>query len=1284
MARGGASAGVLIGSAVVVLMAIAAGAWWLTRPTMRAYYADGVTIREAVRGATKRDVLWQPPVKLPAIINTAADDYEPRLNWDEHTLYLVRGKPGENADIYVATRTPGGFGVPARLDDVCSEYDELGPEPSRDGRALYFYSNRPGGSGGYDIWVARHVDGVWQLPTNLGPRVNSEYNEYGPALTPDGATLYFASNRPDPRDTRQPDPDAWPATVREDLYRRTYDLYGCPMTDAGSGPATALEVLNTPFNEGTPCVTPGGDFVYFASDRPGGRGGFDLYRARLVAGVLRGPENLGAPLNTAANELDPGSAALGFGLYFSSDRPPVRVDPARPNAYDLYYSASRDVFVETETAPARGIDWAALWSAIGPNLLWALLALLFLLLLLALWRDAQRRRLSLLARCLLASLAVHAGLLLALGFWQVTVAVVDVVRGCGPIQVALTPAAGDSLAQQLRGALTDLTMPQFAAAAERSAEPQPVVAPTSDVAHLDAPRSAVTFTPQRNEIWDVRTASSETVPVSMPRAAPQTPAARPLDVALPDDVSVEHVVEPAINVRAAPIDNNQFQDAPAVAVSPADSAVQLAAPRTPVTEPTSLPIDPSGVRDGGVEVAIQPLAMTPPPPAMTALDGLRVPDIAEADAGMRVADDEPRLRTAAVAAPPTASRAPPVVDLSTLVPPSVAVVMKQPVRSAVHDTRLAADLSRLPAASTTTPVITPVELRRLPGVVAAVPALRLPDEVEAPARAGESAASAIESALTWLAAHQSPDGHWDGAAFDAGCGGCSGATAHPMNVTLTGLSTLAFLGAGHTHLRDGPHRDVVQRAVAWLRAGQQPDGDLRGSETMYSHAIATTALAEALAATGDAELKDVVRRAMQVIIQTPTLSTDATTSGNAAGDTAIVGWQVMALHSAQLAAITVPPESLALARRWLARVEDPKTPGVYAFQPGYPPSPEMTAEGLFVQLALGTPRDDPRTRGALAFLQGFLPAWEPEPNPYYWYFATLALFHVQGEPWVRWHEALTAELLRHQERSGQPAGSWPPDGKQAAVGGRVYQTALCTLMLEAAGKLLPMLAAVRADDSGGGLRGRVTSAATGAPLAGALVRADMADGIPVAAYTDAHGTYELFFPAMPTHFALTASHPDALPKTESVAAAALRAGDAVLDFALEPRARDRIVLEPVPDVHHLGNDLFEGRINSRFQKVSEGRRYEVTFEIPVDAVLRRAQLTMMTRGVQCPHPIRINNTEVARLNNSPANGSFGRFAAAFDADVLHVGVNTLELRSTTCAGDLDDFEFVNVQIQLEP
>ena len=84
---------------------------------------------------------------------------------------------------------------------------------------MYFYSNRAGGFGGYDLWVSQRGDAGWIEPVNLGAAVNSTYTEYGPALTPDGSTLYFASNRPQSGDLEAPDPEAWPATVREDLHR---------------------------------------------------------------------------------------------------------------------------------------------------------------------------------------------------------------------------------------------------------------------------------------------------------------------------------------------------------------------------------------------------------------------------------------------------------------------------------------------------------------------------------------------------------------------------------------------------------------------------------------------------------------------------------------------------------------------------------------------------------------------------------------------------------------------------------------------------------------------------------------------------------------------------------------------------------------------------------------------------------------------------------------------------------------------------------------------------------
>ncbi|HEY3245882.1 MAG TPA: hypothetical protein VGM03_21280, partial [Phycisphaerae bacterium] len=265
---------IILVAGVLLLLGGGALAWWLW-PQSRSFYTDADTIREPAASAATRDVLWQPPRALPDTVNASGENYEPKLSADGLTLYFVRGKAGHNADIYIAQRTPDGWTEPEPLEEINSEYDDLGPEPSADGESLYFYSDRPGGSGGFDLWVASAAaDGsqAWQAPTNLGPLVNSGFNDYGPALTPDGRTLYFASNRPRPDDARQPNSDAWPATLREDLYRRDYDLYAAAITERGVGRAEPLSALNTSYNEGAPAVSPIGDFLYFASDRPGGAG----------------------------------------------------------------------------------------------------------------------------------------------------------------------------------------------------------------------------------------------------------------------------------------------------------------------------------------------------------------------------------------------------------------------------------------------------------------------------------------------------------------------------------------------------------------------------------------------------------------------------------------------------------------------------------------------------------------------------------------------------------------------------------------------------------------------------------------------------------------------------------------------------------------------------------------------------------------------------------------------------------------------------------------------------
>ncbi len=548
--------------------------------------------------------------------------------------------------------------------------------------------------------------------------------------------------------------------------------------------------------------------------------------------------------------------------------------------------------------------------------------------------------------------------------------------------------------------------------------------------------------------------------------------------------------------------------------------------------------------------------------------------------------------------------------------------------------------------------------------------------------------AAVARALSWLARHQEADGRWDGQLYDRACGACDGASPYDVDIGLTGLSLLCFLGAGHTHVEDGPYRDHVRRALQWLKSQQDERGDLRQGETLYSHGIATIALAEALTMTGDATLQQPVRRAVEFLLAAQNRRTGGWRyEPGDEGDTSVLGWQIMALRSAMSAGVSVPPQALAGAERWLSRVEDRGQPGLVSYRPGQRPSPAMTAEALFVRQLLGARPEAPRVQNALALIARTPPVWSAGPDTYYWYYATLALFHHQGPGWTRWNDLLQPELLGRQERGGRVDGSWPAEGEWARVGGRVYQTAICTLMLEVYYRYLPMYAPRGdAEQPLGLLRGRVTDADTGQPLEGALVRLDLDGAADFEVRSDADGRYELAIERVPDFFVVSASQEDYLPRSEGVSADVLRERHMTLDFRLAPRSSDVIALEPEPEVHHLGNDRFEGRINSQFQKRSEGRAYRGELSIDPRHRLegaRYAELSLLVRGSQCPHIVRINGAQVdVRLDGAPADGSFGQIRARVPIAVLADGRNRLEIESTECHGDLDDFEFVNVQVRL--
>jgi hypothetical protein len=110
--------------------------------------------------------------------------------------FLVSILVDDNADLHIVEFSNGAFSKPERINaPVNTDFNEASGTFTPDGKKIYFSSNRDGGYGGYDIYESEYLgSGKWTYPRNLGPTVNSEYDEESPYLLNDGITLYFSAN----------------------------------------------------------------------------------------------------------------------------------------------------------------------------------------------------------------------------------------------------------------------------------------------------------------------------------------------------------------------------------------------------------------------------------------------------------------------------------------------------------------------------------------------------------------------------------------------------------------------------------------------------------------------------------------------------------------------------------------------------------------------------------------------------------------------------------------------------------------------------------------------------------------------------------------------------------------------------------------------------------------------------------------------------------------------------------------------------------------------------------
>lgn len=325
--------------------------------------------------------------------------------------------------------------------------------------------------------------------------------------------------------------------------------------------------------------------------------------------------------------------------------------------------------------------------------------------------------------------------------------------------------------------------------------------------------------------------------------------------------------------------------------------------------------------------------------------------------------------------------------------------------------------------------------------------------------------AAVDAALRWLAAHQHRDGGWS-FRLDDPHGPCEGQCKNPLKnaddsptprTAATGLALLAFLGGGHTH-HGGEYAETVRRGIYYLRgqARETSFGTDLQNGSMYGHGIATLALAEAFVLTDDEDLRELVEG-------TTTFCASAQHERGGWGyvpggpaDITLTAWQIVALKTAEQQKIWSPTEVIPDAKAFVQTLAN-ESRNRFGYKS---PEPKLstTAMGLLLQLYFG---HQPGETGMAEGLD-WIAAQGPSPTDvYYDYYATLALHHSRHRGRMAFARALREHLVATQARQGHEDGSWHFPDRYGSVGGRLYTTAMCTLILQTPYRYIPMSGADR-------------------------------------------------------------------------------------------------------------------------------------------------------------------------------------------------------------------------------
>ena len=220
---------------------------------------------EDIYMSTKTKAGWSKAVNIGAPINTESNDASVGISPDGQTILIYRDDNGDG-NIYSTHLNGDVWSTPLKLNsNINSKYWEPSACFSSDGNTLYFVSNRPGGYGGRDLYISKRTsDGDWGKAVNMGPTINTAYDEDAPFLHADGVTFSFSSNG--------------------HTTMGGFDIF----TSILSADSTWSEVMNAGYPINTTdddvffVISPNGLNAYFSSFREGGLGEKDIYMLTFI------------------------------------------------------------------------------------------------------------------------------------------------------------------------------------------------------------------------------------------------------------------------------------------------------------------------------------------------------------------------------------------------------------------------------------------------------------------------------------------------------------------------------------------------------------------------------------------------------------------------------------------------------------------------------------------------------------------------------------------------------------------------------------------------------------------------------------------------------------------------------------------------------------------------------------------------------------------------------------------------------------------------------------------